>query len=144
VSIPSGPVRHRIERAANGAATSSQEAEMRYMLLIYGDESQGADVSEAEQQAIMQKWFAYDREMREAGVTNQGEALQPTPTATSVRVNGGQPLVTDGPFAETREQLGGYYVLDVESLDEATELAARIPGAAHGAVELRPAYEENS
>jgi hypothetical protein len=117
---------------------------MRYMLLIYGDESQLGTGTEAEQQAGLQQWFDYTKEIREAGVSPAGDALQPTATATSVRDDGGRPIVTDGPFAETREQLGGYFVLDVESLDEATELAAKIPGAKHGTVELRAAAEEDA
>jgi hypothetical protein len=114
---------------------------MRYMLLIYGDESRWATISEAEQQANMQQWMAYDSEIREAGVTQQGDALQSVGTATTVRVDGGEPLVTDGPFAETKEQLGGYYVLDVPNLDEAIKWAQKCPGAQHGTIELRPIME---
>jgi hypothetical protein len=114
---------------------------MRYMLLIYGDESSLGQGSEAEQQAEMAKWFAYTEEMRSAGVTSGGDALQPTATATTVRDNGGEPLVTDGPFAETKEQLGGYYLLDVANLDEAIKWAAKCPGAKYGSIELRPIME---
>jgi hypothetical protein len=114
---------------------------MRYMLLIYGDESAWANVSEADQQAEMAKWFAYTEEMRKAGVSQQGDALQPTATATTVRDNGGEPLVTDGPFAETKEQLGGYYLLDVPNLDEAIKWAHKCPGAKNGSIELRPITE---
>ena len=91
----------------------------------------------------MQRWFDYTEEMRSAGVTSAGEALQPTATATSVRSggDGGEPLVTDGPFAETKEQLGGYYVLDVPDLDEAIKWASKCPGVAYGTVELRPIME---
>jgi hypothetical protein len=114
---------------------------MRYMLLIYADESQMGNASEAEQQAEMQRWSAYTEAMREAGVSLAGDALQPTATATTVRENGGQPLVTDGPFAETREQLGGYYLLDVPDVDEAIKWANRCPGAKYGSIELRPIME---
>ena len=114
---------------------------MRYLLLIYADESRYADMSEAESQADMQTWGEYTAALRSAGATSGGEALQPTSTATSVRDDNGDPLVTDGPFAETREQLGGYYVLDVENLDQAIEWAHRCPGAARGTIELRPIYE---
>lgn len=115
---------------------------MRYLLLIYGDESRYAQMSEAEAQADMQKWWEYDAAIRESGVSPGGEALQPTATATSVRDDGnGKPLVTDGPFAETREQLGGYYLLDVEHLDQAIEWARRCPGARDGTIELRPIQE---
>jgi hypothetical protein len=114
---------------------------MRYLLLIYGDESTYGQMSEAELQADMQKWFEYTNALREAGATSGGEALQPTTTATSVRDDNGSPLVTDGPFAETREQLGGYYVLDVENLDEAIKWAHRCPGVNYGTIELRPIQE---
>jgi hypothetical protein len=114
---------------------------MRYLLLIYGDEQAYGSMSEEALQADMQKWFEYTEELRAAGATTGGEALQPTATATSVRDNNGNPVVTDGPFAETREQLGGYYLLDVENLDEAIKWAHRCPGAKFGTIELRPIQE---
>ena len=114
---------------------------MRYMLLIYGDESAYSNVSEADQEAEMAKWFSYTEEMRNAGVSTAGDALQPTATATSVRDNGGEPLVSDGPFAETKEQLGGYYLLEVADLDEAIKWAHKCPGARSGTIELRPIME---
>jgi hypothetical protein len=115
---------------------------MRYMLLIYGDESGWGNLSEADQQAEMAKWYTYTEEMRNAGVSTQGDALEPTATATTVRDNGGEPpLVTDGPFAETKEQLGGYYLLDVADLDEAIKWAHKCPGAKQGTIELRPIME---
>jgi hypothetical protein len=114
---------------------------MRYMLLIYGDESGWGNLSEADQETEMGKWYAYTEEMQKAGVSTQGDALQPTSTATTVRDNGGEPLVTDGPFAETKEQLGGYYVLDVADLDEAIKWAHKCPAATSGTIELRPIQE---
>jgi hypothetical protein len=114
---------------------------MRYLLLIYGDESAYAGMSEEELQADMQKWWEYTTAIKEAGASPGGEALQPTATATSVRDDNGSPLVTDGPFAETREQLGGYYLLDVENLDEAITWAHRCPGVKSGTIELRPIQE---
>jgi hypothetical protein len=114
---------------------------MRYMLLIYSDGSQYERMSEAEIQADMQKWFEYDSAIKGAGASSAGDALQPTATATCVKDNDGQPLVTDGPFAETREQLGGYYLLDVENLDKAIEWAHKCPGAKYGTIELRPIQE---
>jgi hypothetical protein len=114
---------------------------MRYLLLIYGDESQYAAMSESESEASMQAWREYDAAIRTAGASPGGEPLQPTSTATSVRDDGGSPLVTDGPFAETREQLAGYYLLDVENLDQAIEWAHRCPGAKNGTIELRPIQE---
>ena len=114
---------------------------MRYLLLIYMDESTYASMSESELQADMAKWWEYTNALKEAGVSPGGEALQPTSTATTVREDGGKPLVTDGPFAETKEQLGGYYVLDVENLDAAIEWAHRCPSTKHGSTELRPIQE---
>ena len=112
---------------------------MRYMLLIYGNEGGMMGASEEEQQAEMAKWFQYTEELRTNGVSTAGDALQPT--ATCVRDNGGEPLVTDGPYAETKEQLGGYYVLDVENLDAAIEWAHKCPAANYGTIELRPIQE---
>jgi hypothetical protein len=114
---------------------------MRYLLLIYGDETAYANMSEEELQADMQKWWEYDAAIKESGASPGGEALQPTATATSVRDDNGSPLVTDGPFAETREQLGGYYLLDLENLDEAIKWAHRCAAINHGTIELRPIQE---
>ena len=114
---------------------------MRYLLLIYSDESMLASMNEADMQADMAKWWEYDSAIKGAGAASSGEALQPTSTATTVRDDGGKPIVTDGPFAETKEQLGGYYVLDVENLDAAIEWAHKCPAAKYGTVELRPIQE---
>ena len=114
---------------------------MRYLLLIYGDESTYGQTSEAELSADMEKWGEYTAAITSSGASPGGAALQPTATATSVREHNGNPLVTDGPFAETREQLGGYYVLDVENLDQAIDWAKRCPGIKFGTIELRPIYE---
>ena len=114
---------------------------MKYMLTIYGDESGWDDVSEEEGRAVMAVYEAFGREAEQAGVFLSGEGLQPTSTATTVRVRDGQPELTDGPFAETREQLGGYYLLECADLDEAIRWAAKIPGAYDGAVEVRPVMD---
>ena len=115
---------------------------MRYMLLIYNDESGWAETSEADQQASMAEWYGYTEALRTAGVSEIGDALQPTATATCVKDNGGgEPLVTDGPYAETKEQLGGFYLLDVANLDEAIKWAHKCPGARYGTIELRPIQE---
>jgi hypothetical protein len=114
---------------------------MRYLLLIYADQDAYGKLSEAELQADMQKWIEYTAAITAAGASPGGEALQPPSTATSVRDDGGKPVITDGPFAETREQLGGYYLLDVENLDEAIKWAHRCPGAKAGTIELRPIQE---
>ena len=113
---------------------------MRYMLLIYGDESQDpSDPTPEEMDALFEPWFAYDA--RWAPVIRAGEALLPTATATTVRMRDGERMVTDGPFAETREQLGGFYVIECDGLDRALEIAAECPGALTGSVEVRPIME---
>lgn len=109
---------------------------MRYLVLIYEDES-----NPPPDDAEMGKWFQVTEEMREAGVHRGGEALHPTSSATTVRVKNGETVATDGPFAETREQLGGYYLIDVEDLDAAIEWAARMPNAHKGSIEVRPIME---
>ncbi len=111
---------------------------MQYMLLIYDTEGSLAALSEAERNAFMGEYFSYTEALRGAGKFVAGDALQPTATATSVRLRGGERLVTDGPFAETKEQLGGYYLIEAESLDEALEWAAKIPSARLGTIEVRP------
>jgi hypothetical protein len=111
---------------------------MRYLLTIYGDESGWNDVTPEEASQIMAAYGAFGQAAQEAGVLLGGEGLQPTSTATTVRVRNDETLTTDGPFAETREQLGGYYLLDCKDLDEAIGWAARIPGAQSGSVEVRP------
>ena len=113
---------------------------MRYMLTIYGDPSGMEDISPEEQKAQLGRWFTYTEELQKAGAMVAGDALQESGTATTVRFNGGQPSLTDGPFAETKEQLGGFYEIDVANLDEALEWAKKIP-ARGGAVEVRPVME---
>ena len=117
---------------------------MKYAFTIYGDESQRDSASEEQRQAMTQAYGAVTQEMNEKGVFVAGEGLYPTQSATTVRVREGDREVTDGPFAETKEQLGGFYVLDVKDLDEAIEWAAKIPGSQIGSVEIRPVmvYDE--
>jgi hypothetical protein len=111
---------------------------MQYLLMIYTPETVEAALSPAEQQTYMQAYFAFTKEVEDRKLLVGGEALQPVATATTVRVRDGKTLITDGPFAETKEQLGGYYLLDCANLDQAIEMAAKIPGAVHGSVEVRP------
>jgi hypothetical protein len=111
---------------------------MQYMLLIYSQEGGWQDMPEDAQQAELATWFAYTDELTKAGVMIAGDALQPTATATCVRAPEGKVLVTDGPFAETKEALGGYYLLNVESLDDAIHWAGKCPGVTRGTIELRP------
>ena len=114
---------------------------MRYLLTIYGDESGWNDITPEQSQQIMAAYGAFGEEAQAAGVLLGGEGLQPTSTATTVRVRDGEALTTDGPFAETREQLGGYYLLECKDLDEAIGWAAKIPGAQSGSVEVRPVMD---
>ena len=110
---------------------------MKYMALIYGNEEAWDALSEEEQQRVSERYMALAREP----VTVGGDELEDPDTATTIRVRDGETLTTDGPFAETKEQLGGYYLIDCGSLDEALEFAARIPAAERGAVEVRPVVE---
>jgi hypothetical protein len=116
---------------------------MRYLLLIYGEEPTGEapPPSQEETDQIMAQWWAYDTELKKSGHHVHGAAAQPSSTATTVRLKGGDRAVTDGPFAETREVFGGYYMIDVPDLDTALDWAARCPGAAYGSVEVRPVME---
>ena len=114
---------------------------MRYALLIYGDETGLETATEEQMGAVMAAYRGFTREVTDKGIMLGGEALQPTPTATSVRVRDGETLTSDGPFAETKEQLGGFYLLECKDLDEAIEYAAKIPGAASGSIEVRPIQE---
>jgi hypothetical protein len=117
------------------------EETMRYICLIYSSEDGIDQVTPEQWQAVTDAYNAFGAEARAAGVVRESEALQPTPTATTVRVRDGKSLITDGPFAETKEALGGYYVLECKDLDEALAWAAKIPGAQHGCVEVRPIIE---
>ena len=113
---------------------------MQYMCLIYGDENGAATLSEDDRNAMFAAYGEFTESIKSSGHMVGGDALHPASTATTVRVRDGETLVTDGPFAETKEQLGGYYLLDCEDLDEALEWAAKIPSLPRGgAVEVRPA-----
>ncbi|HEX9070150.1 MAG TPA: YciI family protein [Ktedonobacterales bacterium] len=114
---------------------------MRYLLLIYSNETADAQVTEAQRAEEYEAYNAFTNEVRERGAHQGGEALQPVATATTVRVQNGKTLTTDGPFAETKEQLGGYYLLNCKDLDEAISYAAKIPAARRGSIEVRPIME---
>ena len=111
---------------------------MQYMLLICDDETTWGRMSEEERASLYQAYGTYTNELREKGVYVDGAQLQPVSSATTVRVRGGEQVVTDGPYAETKEQLGGFYIIEVDSLDEAIEWAAKIPSAKLGSIEVRP------
>jgi len=111
---------------------------MQYLLLIYGDEAAQKNATQADMNAMFSAYRDYTQSLIANGNMKAGDALQPSTTATTVRVRDGKTLRTDGPFAETKEQLGGYYLVEAKDLDEATKLAARIPGAKTGSIEVRP------
>lgn len=114
---------------------------MRYILLINTSEVAEAQRSDEENEAVYGAYNVFTSEIRESGAYITGEALQPTSTATTVRVRNGQTLTTDGPYAETKEQMGGFYLIEAADLDEAIAWAAKIPGAKEGAIEVRPIME---
>jgi len=117
---------------------------MKYMLLIYDNEKAWTRLSEAEQGQVYGDYMRFSEEIKATRNYLAGAQLQPIATATSVRVRDARELVTDGPFAETHEQLGGYYLIEAKDLDEATKIAARIPSARFGTIEVRPVVERSA
>lgn len=113
---------------------------MQYLAMIYGDQSVWESFSPEQREDAYKQYGAFAAEAQQAGVMAGGEELDSTSTATTVRVRGDETLVTDGPFVELKEALGGYFVLECGSMDDACAWAAKIPGASHGAVEVRPVY----
>src|SRR5262249_23620888 len=129
LSIPLGAVRRH-----DANPVTSRRNQMRYLLMICGDETAaGPD--------LLSEYIAFGEEMGKRGVLTGGERLRPTTDATTVRVREGEVLTSDGPFAETKEQIGGFYLVDCKNLDEAIEVAAKIPGARAGSIEVRPIWE---
>ena len=114
---------------------------MRYVLMICTDGQSEQALSPEEAAASTAEYMAFGEEMGRRGVLQGGERLRPTTDATTVRVRDGEVLTSDGPFAETKEQIGGYFLVDCKDLDEAIEVAAKIPGARHGSIEVRPIWE---
>ena len=114
---------------------------MRYLLLICDDETGGAALSPKEAEATLAKYMKFGEEMGQRGVLQGGERLRPTTDATSVQIRNGETITADGPFAETKEQIGGFYLVDCKDLDEAVEVASKIPAAATGTIEVRPIWE---
>jgi len=117
---------------------------MKYLMLIYQNEKQWTAHTEAERQKIYQEYGALREELTASGSFLGGSQLHPIATASSVRVREGKPLITDGPFAETHEQLGGYFLIEAKNLDEALAIASRIPSAREGTVEVRPIVERTA
>ena len=111
---------------------------MKYLCTIYGEEGQWSNATPEQMGQVMAAYNAFSEEAGAAGVILGGEGLEPTSSATTIRVRDGERILSDGPFAETKEQLGGFYLLECNSLDEAIDWAAKIPGAATGSVEVRP------
>jgi len=114
---------------------------MKYACLIYDEEKKAATMSKAEGDAFMGEYFAFTEGIKKSGQYVGGEALQPVQSATTVRVRDGKLLTTDGPFAETKEQLGGFYLITAKDLDEALQVASKIPSARLGSIEVRPVVD---
>jgi hypothetical protein len=115
---------------------------MKYMLLMYADESIGQNFTPEQGQAIAKEWYALLQEAKTAGVLVSNDGMSPVANATTVRVRDGKTLTTDGPFAETHEQLGGFFVVECKDLDEAIKWAAKIPTAKYGSIEVRPDWTQ--
>ena len=113
---------------------------MQYLLLIYANEAQMAAMNPSALESMHAEYVEFTKGIVQAGQFKAGDRLKPTSTASTVRVRNGKAATTDGPFAETREQLGGYYLIDAKNLDEAIAIAGRIPGAKHGSIEVRPVW----
>jgi hypothetical protein len=114
---------------------------VQYMLLIFDDERVWGELSDEERGKLYAQYGTFTNELRESGALVSADQLQPSTTATLVQVRDGETLTTDGPYAETKEQLGGYYLIEAESLDEAIEWAAKIPSARGGTIEVRPVVQ---
>jgi hypothetical protein len=119
-------------------ADQPKETTMQYLLLIYQNEAEMAKADESAVKAMHEEYGTFTQGLIQAGHFKAGDALQRTSTATTVRVRNGKTMTTDGPFAETREQLGGYYLIEAKDLDQAITIAARVPSAKSGSIEVRP------
>jgi hypothetical protein len=126
---------------AKGA--DQRSTQMQYLLMIYQNEAEYGKMDAAAGQKMMEEYGTFTQSIIQGGNFKAGDRLQPTTTATTVRVRDGKTLTTDGPFAETREQLGGYYLVEAKDLDAALGIAARIPGARSGSIEVRPIWAYN-
>ncbi len=115
---------------------------MKYVLLIYGSEEALAKMTPDETQTYFQGWGKFEGDVQQKGIKTGGEPLQSISTATTVRIREGNPMITDGPFAETKEQLAGFYVLECDNLDEAIAYAKSMPDVNFGAIEIRPVYDK--
>ena len=129
-----------IVQVAHGAPPKQKEQTVQYLLMIYASERDEEAASAADAATMVAAYTAYSEAVRKAGVLVSADRLRPTADATTVRLRDGRTEVLNGPYAETREQLGGYYLIDVPDLDAALSWAARCPGAAHGSIEVRPIW----
>jgi hypothetical protein len=128
-------------RLGNGESRLNHwELHMNYLLLIYSNETEMRALGEAGLKKMSDEYTEFTKSIVQAGQFKAGDRLKPASTASTVRVRNGKAAITDGPFAETREQLGGYYLIEAKNLDEATAIAARIPGARIGSIEVRPIW----
>src|SRR5215813_9214803 len=130
-----GRCRFRRPAASSGG---KEPLPMKYMILIYGEEKGWETQSQAAREEVMAAFLKYVGELTQAGAMLGGDPLKPVSTATTIRVRGGKVQTTDGPFAETKEQLGGYFLIEAKDLDEAIRWGAKCPGALYGSVEVRP------
>jgi len=121
-------------------AATNEERDMNYLLLIYANEAEFSALGDKALGAITEEYAEFTKSIVQAGKFKAADRLKPVSTASTVRVRNGKTAITDGPFAETREQLGGYYLVDAKDLDEAIAIAARIPSARHGSIEVRPIW----
>jgi len=126
-----------------GDQADHKELAMQYLLMIYANEAEYAKIDPSTLQKVYEEYGAFTQGIVQSGNFKAGDRLQPTTTATTVRVRDGKTLTTDGPFAETREQLGGYYLVEAKDLDAALAIAAKIPGARFGSIEVRPIWVYN-
>lgn len=117
---------------------------MRYLLLIYSDETRYPRLPPAENEKLMAEYRNFSAKVQQAGAYVASDRLRPTTTATTVRIRNGETITTDGPFAETKEQLGGFFLIEAKDLDEATAWAAQIPSAQYGSIEVRPIWQRPS
>jgi hypothetical protein len=136
MSIEGKPVRHQVE-AAKRLQSKNRRNDMQYLLTLYADESGWGAMTPEQQQQGVAAYGAYSEALKKAGVLVSSNRLRPSATATTLRTTNGKTQVLDGPFAESKEQLGGYYLIDVPDLDSAMTWAGRCPGVQHGTVEVR-------
>jgi len=134
MSFCDGPVRLDVGEVSRSKGVTK----MQYLLMIYRNEADLGKMDASERKKMTAEYGTFTQSIIQSGHFKAGDGLQPTTTATTVRVREGKTLTTDGPFAETREQLGGYYLIEAKDLDTALGIAARIPGAKDGSIEIRP------